>query len=310
MQIKEILFPIDFSDQNLSLNSQVEWLAWHFDARVTLLHVFEIPAAWYGSAEVPILDPGYLKDFSDAAQNRLNNYKIDLPAEQVRRIMLDGGVASNICDWVRANSVDLIVMGTHGYGALRRMLLGSVAMRLLHELDCPVWTLNSTTTRLSGLKQPISKILCAIDFRPETLALLHYAKDFAAACEATVQLIHSIPEIETLPGRYYDTEFHQELRRVASRDISRLQAEAGTNFGVTIGNGPFGADIVERAAQHRCDLIIVGRGKMQSTFGGLRTHAYDIIREAQCPVLSVSMKSEQAPGDLTQSKALEAVSGV
>jgi hypothetical protein len=41
------------------------------------------------------------------------------------------------------------------------------------------------------------------------------------------------------------------------------------------------------AEHHEADLVIIGRGKLLSTFGRLRTHAYAIIRDSPCPVLSL-----------------------
>jgi len=54
---------------------------------------------------------------------------------------------------------------------------------------------------------------------------------------------------------------------------------------VGVGTVP---DVVrEEALQHGADLVLVGRGSLQDTWGRLRTHSYGIIRHAPCPVLSV-----------------------
>ena len=61
------------------------------------------------------------------------------------------GLWSNVCcseeirpaksrETARDEKVDLIVMSTHGHGVLYRFLLGSVAAKVLHDSDCPVWT--------------------------------------------------------------------------------------------------------------------------------------------------------------------------
>jgi hypothetical protein len=39
--------------------------------------------------------------------------------------------------------------------------------------------------------------------------------------------------------------------------------------------------------QHEVDLAVIGRGALQGTLGRLRTHAYGIIRQSPCPVLSM-----------------------
>ena len=58
----------------------------------------------------------------------------------VERVIQDGAPAEIIARYVRERGVDLIVMPTHGYGGFRRVLLGSVTAKVLHEVRCPVWT--------------------------------------------------------------------------------------------------------------------------------------------------------------------------
>ena len=52
--------------------------------------------------------------------------------------MLVGTPAEEIARFARQHGADLIVMGTHGYGPVRRFLLGSVADRVVREASCPV----------------------------------------------------------------------------------------------------------------------------------------------------------------------------
>jgi hypothetical protein len=43
----------------------------------------------------------------------------------------------------------------------------------------------------------------------------------------------------------------------------------------------------EAAIGHSADIVVIGRGLIQTTLGRLRSGAYEIIREAPCPVISV-----------------------
>ena len=59
------------------------------------------------------------------------------------------------------------------------------------------------------------------------------------------------------------------------------------NVEVTV-DGSGVAEIVRHLAlEKRMDLVVIGRGAMHEAFGTFRTHIYDVIREAPCPVISV-----------------------
>jgi nucleotide-binding universal stress UspA family protein len=51
--------------------------------------------------------------------------------------------------------------------------------------------------------------------------------------------------------------------------------------------GEVASAVREEADRHNSDLIVIGRGVLHERLGPLRTHAYGIIRQAPCPVLSV-----------------------
>ena len=51
-----------------------------------------------------------------------------------------------IVRYARSNAIDLIVMGTHGRGAVEHMLLGSVAEKVVRKAPCPVLTVRNRIT--------------------------------------------------------------------------------------------------------------------------------------------------------------------
>jgi nucleotide-binding universal stress UspA family protein len=293
MRIDRILFPIDFSDHSRAMNSEVEWLASQFSSHVTLLHVFEVPTSWYGSGEAPLMTGADFMAYADEEKQRLQDYPLQLPENRIQRISAEGSAAWHIAKWTKEHDVDLIVMGTHGYGPVRRLLLGSVAMKVLHDVECPVWTHPVSTEAKSDPKRGISSILCSIELSGEVVPLLRFTKDLAADFAATVHLVHCVPETESRPAKYFDRELHRSLKGWACEEISRLQHEAGTDFPLDITERFIAQDIAELATDQHADLVVIGRGKTQGTFGTLRTNAYEIIRQAPCPVLSFSMEQNQ-----------------
>lgn len=284
MKFDHIVFPIDFSERSRALTPQVEWLAARFASRVTLLHVFEIPAAWYGACEASFVNVECFDTVRDSAAQQLAEYEIHVPENRLQRVFLQGNAAAEILNWLRENDTDLLMMGTHGYGALRGWLLGSVTAKLLHSATCAIWT-------DSGLHDApddseIRKILCAVELTEEAVPLLRFAKQAGEELGATVRLIHSVPEMEARPDKYFDFDLHRYLTDSARVEICKMQREAGTEFPLTISGRGIANALTETADEYGADLILIGRGKSQKMFGRFQTHAYEIIRYAPCPVLS------------------------
>lgn len=290
MKFDHILFPIDFSERSRAVNERVEWLAARFGSRVTLLHVFEIPAAWYGACEASFLSMECFDTIRNSAQQRLGEYQINVSGNRLQRVLLQGSAATEILKWAREHEVDLLVMGTHGYGALQGWLLGSVTAKLLHSATCAIWTDCASHSHTDN--GPIDKILCAVELTKETVPLLRFTAQLATQLDASVRLIHSVPELETRPAKYFDFDLHQYLMELARVEISKMQRSANTEFPLTISGAGISSAIAEAVGKEGANLIVIGRGKSQKSLGRLQTHTYEIIRNAPCPVLSYSLDQQ------------------
>ncbi|MFZ0593744.1 MAG: universal stress protein [Bryobacteraceae bacterium] len=286
MKFNHILFPIDFSERSRALTKQVEWLATRFDSRVTLLHVFEIPASWYGGCDGSLINLGCFEELKRSAERRLREYALNVPEDRVERVIAQGDAATEIMNLVNEHDVDLIAMGTRGYGAIEGWVLGSVTAKVLHRATCPIWT--DSLLHSGGKNSTISNILCAIELTDEAAPLLRYTKQLAQEMGAAVRLIHSVPELETRPNRYFDFDLHRYLTDSARVEIAKMQREAGTDFSLTVSGAGISDALAQAAREHAADLVVIGRGKALKTLGRFQTHAYEIIRNAPCPVLSYS----------------------
>jgi nucleotide-binding universal stress UspA family protein len=88
-------------------------------------------------------------------------------------------------------------------------------------------------------------------------------------------------------AREVDREFEEEMRREARQMVEDLQASAGIKAPLCVTVGHVADRVREEARRHGADLVLIGRGALHETLGRLRTHAYGIIRQSPCPVLSV-----------------------
>jgi nucleotide-binding universal stress UspA family protein len=77
------------------------------------------------------------------------------------------------------------------------------------------------------------------------------------------------------------------MKEEARVKIDLLQRSAGVDLPERVAEGEIVHTVASEAMQEGADLIIIGRGSLQSPLGRLRTHAYGIIQKSPCPVLSI-----------------------
>ena len=265
-------------------------MAQRFQSQIILLHVAELPPALYSaSVEGPVGQPVVdLTTLMDQQQAELDTYLTDeFRGLTVRRLLDRGDPAAVIADCARDQKADLIMMPTQGYGPFRSLLLGSVTAKVLHDTACPVWTGVHTDQMWSHKGANWSRFLCAVGAEPDDVPLIRWAAQFSSEQGAQLKLVHAVhAAAHTEPGKESATlrEFLLDVRR---ERLAQLQAEAGTYCDVWLRPGAVGQVIREAAREHNADLVLIGRGVIQETFGRLRSKAYTIIREAPCPVISV-----------------------
>jgi nucleotide-binding universal stress UspA family protein len=286
MPFTNILFPVDFSERSRVVVPHVKAACARFKASLTLLHLVEVPAMAYGTPEAPAVFEFPLEEMKESAEERLSQLaESEFPGMPVRMVVDEGDPGSCIAELARIWENDLIMLPTRGQGRFRAALLGSVTAKILHDASCAVWTASHCDA--AGTQHTDWRnIVCAIDTVPEGARLIRYAAQLAEA-GATVRLAHAVPVSDVGVEKYLDLEFAAFLKDQAREAVAGMQKEAGTNFEVLIeaGNIP---EAVRRVAEgQRADLVLIGRGALPHFAGRLRSHAYAIVRDMPCPVLSV-----------------------
>lgn len=274
---KKILFPVDFSDRCTSAARMVETFTGHFQAELTLLRVVE-PLAYN---DVPV-------DSSAIEEERLAGYMVDeLKQFEVRRVLLDGDPAARILEYAHEQSSDLVMLPTHGYGAFRRLILGSVTAKVLHGAECPVWTgvHMESLPRLEDIS--FRKILCAIDLGTQSCPTASWAKQLAAEFGAELQIVHAVPEAGQVPTEYSRESRSEELIAQATEQVRAVQQCTSANAKIFVVGDEVAPAVCETAAREKSDLLVIGRSVAGGVLGRLRENAYSIIRQSPCPVISV-----------------------
>jgi nucleotide-binding universal stress UspA family protein len=139
MRLK-IVVPTDFSDCARAAVDRALEIARLFPAEIVLVHVVEVPmsaADWNLAADVDLL----AARFRRIARERLAALAESAdPTRQriVRADVVDGSPAQGIVDFASAEGAALIAIGSHGRTGVRRLLLGSIAERVVRLAGCDV----------------------------------------------------------------------------------------------------------------------------------------------------------------------------
>ena len=277
---RHILFPVDFSPRCEATIPFVKEMVRRCRAKLTLLHVVEIPVDWY-AAVTPALHMPWdefetqYKLGRECLGSFACRYFGDISHEgDVATICERGDPGYAIVAQAESTCCDLIMLPTHGTGPFRSLFLGSVAARVLHNSECAVWTDSHIETGLSTEYLHIRKILCAVNREEHAVDLTRGALALAEDYGAEVELVHALPATDS-----------SDLN-AANDEISAIQRRTGTSLTVHVAPGSVREVIRDSALKFAADLVIIGRGQMQKPLSRLRSHAYSIIKDSPCPVLS------------------------
>ena len=141
--IRTILLATDFSDASEAALAYAKTLAEAFGASLHVLHVLEDLAAHAWKTEVYVAAlPGVHEEMERQARERLEALLTVEERQRYRATLAlrSGSPFVEVVRYAREEHVDLIVLGTHGRGAIAHMLLGSVAERVVRKAHCPVLT--------------------------------------------------------------------------------------------------------------------------------------------------------------------------
>jgi nucleotide-binding universal stress UspA family protein len=140
--MQTILVPTDFSSCSEAALTLATSLAKQLGGTVRLLHVFQLPfyVGWEDGPAAMAATSEFLGELKERAKEKLDAAVAECKAAGVEATaeQVEGAPHARVVDL--SKDVDLIVMGTHGRTGLPRLVLGSVAERVVRMAECPVIT--------------------------------------------------------------------------------------------------------------------------------------------------------------------------
>lgn len=279
----KILLPVDLEWPSMAAVHQGAVLARHFHSEVLLLHV--IPHFSYLSIHSHHAQKDRQSDEIREAEAKLDSTILpELAGLSVRQAVIHGNPARLIPRIAREEGQGLIVMGTHGYGAVGSALVGSVTAGVLDASHVPVWT---TAAHLkAGYHLEVRRILCAVDLMPGDHTLSHHAVELAKLFAARLILAHVTPSVENYGpgGSHVLPDFKEALVSSSRQQLAKLREDLGVDAELFIGSGAISKVLAQAAGETAADLLVIGRRATVNRLGG---DNYAIIRDSPIPVLSV-----------------------
>ena len=286
MPFHRILFPIDYSEPCQAVIPYVQEMACHFSAELTVCHAYA-PLSAIAQSELLITDPGFEQRAHAFEEDRLRQFVCQaFPGQHVEAIAElgePGGVVDRLAQQQRA---DLVMLATRGHGVLRRLLLGSITSKVLHDVSAAVWTGVGSMLLDHAARIPYQSVVCALDDSQEAEGVLRAASSVASAYRAQLWIVHVVPTPPAYPD--VDLEKHtRQLTEASQMRLRELKAKLGVDAPHTVIDALLAEGIHHEVIRTKADLLVTGRGHSIGTFSRLWSHLYSIIRDSPCPVLSV-----------------------
>ena len=180
-----------------------------------------------------------------------------------QKVVEEGDAAEVIVDYAEKQKVDLIMMPTHGFGPLRRFLLGSVAAKVLHDAQCPVWT--SVHTDALSAPRECRTILCALDSGESSVPLMQWAAWLAGSYKAALKLVHVIPAVNETSMNPGEREVRRYLFGQARDEFAARTKEAGSTS-KSASRRRNHRRRPDTALEEKADLLVVGRGRSRESW--------------------------------------------
>ncbi len=143
-EFRKIMVPVDFSENSNTLLRDAADIAEKFGAELSVVFVVQSFEDYSGFFVPHIPINQFEEELFRGATEKMEkflaeNLKTGIPCHSK---ILQGDVAETLVEFATANDISLIIMGTHGYKGLEKVLFGSVAERVVKTAPCPVLTIN------------------------------------------------------------------------------------------------------------------------------------------------------------------------
>ncbi len=296
---RPLLVPLDGSELGEAALPWAVTLARSHDVPVVLVRVigrppYRAPAEAYAQFLTATRTP------IEADLERVRQ-RLAAAGRRVETAIRDGDAAESILNLADEIGAFAIVMAFHGRGGLTRLVLGSVAERVLEQATVPVLLVRAGAAR-NQTRPALSRLPVPLDGSPLAEQALSSAQDLAAD-GVTLLLLQIVPPVQRFlaGGRRVATVDRAATRRAVTEAeeyldrLARAVDSARVSTRTAVRTGAAGSEILSAARNEAVDLVVMGtHGRTGPARWLMGSVADEVVRRGEQPVFLVSTRTMAA----------------
>ena len=286
LTLDNILFATDFSPASEAALAYAVTIADHYHSMLYVAHVINSEPFDLISDEA---SAAAVRQAHLQASERIDRLlkAWHLPDGRSQTIVAEGSVAEVLIDAIQQNHIGLVVLGTHGRRAFKKLLLGSIAEEVFRRAPCPVMTVGPKIKSVPTAVE-LKHILYPLEFVPDASETVKYAISLAEQYGAHLTVMHAQ---ENTPSAAVRQERIAEPVEHWFEDHIPKDSDLRRRVRFEIGFGSAAETILNCATKTAADLIVMSVNRVDPVIAGHLPKpdtGYEVVSRAPCPVLTIA----------------------
>lgn len=291
MKELDILVPVDFSELSLKALDAANKMAAIFDGNVTAMHAY-VPVTELEGPYTIGLGPNLNEEYEEiqkSLQEKLDSTsQTHIDHERLKKgIVTVGSPAAAIME--TAKDFDMVCMSTHGRTGFTRLLLGSVAEKVLRQAHIPVMVVEN-----ESVIEPLERILVTTDLSENSVAAFPYARQLAETTGAKVDLVHVISTEHMSDEDTVETilSIRKERLKVIAKEFFHNLEDGQIITDIIVSNKAPHEAILQQSKKHLYNMVVmasIGHTGLDYLMMGSTTA--NVVRNVKAPVMTIKPDS-------------------
>lgn len=280
-KLEKILVATDFSPAADRALEYAISLARRYGSKIYLTHVITLDGYPMMAPEVIVSQAEKARRAArQAIYGLADSHRLSGVSYEV--VLEEGTLWPTINRMIEKYGVDLVVAGTHSMGHIQKVLLGSNAEEMFRQSLVPILTVGPSAPPEPWFEAEFKHILFATDFGAGAERQAAIALSLAREHRSKLTVLHVATSEEEHAGSDQQTLLRQ------MKELLPPQADSRCLVDFCLVRGKPAEQILRARTDTHAELIVMG-AKTRKSLAGHAPHtvAYDVVRHAECPVLTL-----------------------